>query len=66
MRFIDGVDVGCLVGIGFDFILAYGLHRLYKRALRSAINIEVSLKVKVQMAEFYKWNCYSVNDAINN
>lgn len=40
MRFIDGVDVGCLVGIGFDFILAYGLHRLYKRALRSAINIE--------------------------
>lgn len=49
MRLIDGVDVGCLVGIGFDFILAYGLHRLYKRALRSAINIEVSLKVKVQM-----------------
>lgn len=50
MRFIDGVDVGCLVGIGFDFILAYGLHRLYKRALRSAINIEVRLKVKVQMS----------------
>lgn len=56
MRFIDGVDVGCLMGIGVDFILAYGLHRLYKRALRSAINIEVSLKVKVQMGRILRVN----------
>lgn len=47
MRFIDGVDVGCLVGIGFDFILVYGLYWFYKCVLCFVINIEVSLKVKV-------------------
>ncbi|XP_062566315.1 mitochondrial ubiquitin ligase activator of NFKB 1-like [Saccostrea cucullata] len=40
MGIIDGVDVGILVGIGVDFICSYGLYRLYKRALRNAVNIE--------------------------
>ena len=40
--FIDGVDIGVIVAIGIDIALAYGINKMYHRALRAALNIDVS------------------------
>ena len=40
--FIDGVDIGVIVAIGIDFALAYGFNKMYQRASRAALNIDVS------------------------
>ena len=47
MPFLDAGDIGTLVGVGIDALVAYVLYRFYTSSSKSAEEVHVRLQSKI-------------------